>query len=86
MVVGNGGKQGAVGHFGAERSFVGCAEGGAVGPVVVCIGGGIDGEDDVHGAYGLDERVEGQVLEIFAAVDHGELEGGGGGVGGVVEA
>jgi len=52
-------------------------EGGAVGPIladvlVQCVGAGVDREDDVYVALGLGERVEGQILEIFAAVDEGE--------------
>jgi hypothetical protein len=40
--------------------------------LVQCVGAGVDREDDVYVALGLGERVEGQILEIFAAVDEGE--------------
>lgn len=52
--------------------MIGCYEGGAVWPVVFCVGGGVDGEDDIDVAVGLDEGVEGDVLEVFASVDEGE--------------
>lgn len=52
--------------------LVGRYEGGAVGPVLVCIGGGVNRKNHVNGAGGLDERVKGDVLEVFATVDEGE--------------
>lgn len=47
---------------GVDAALVGGDQAGAVGPVVGGVGGGVDGEDDVDGAVGLDERVEGDVL------------------------
>ena len=75
-MVGDAGEDGAVGDAGGvAAALVGGDEGGAVGPVVGGVGGGVDGEDDVDVADGLDEGVEGDVLEVFAAVDEGEVFG-----------
>lgn len=77
---------------GVGGALVGGDEGGAVGPVLRGVGGldgvggGVDGEDDVDVAVGLDEGVEGDVLEVFAAVDEGEAGVAGAGVGAVVVA
>lgn len=69
-----------------ERALVGGAQGGAVGPVGGGIGGGVDGVDYVHSADGLHEGAEGNVLEVFAAVDEREVVRVGIGVDGWVEA
>lgn len=74
--VGHGGEGGAVGD-GGQGALVGGAQRRTVGPVEGRVGRAVDGEDDVDGALGLDERVEGDVLQILAAVDEGELAGGG---------
>ena len=42
-----------------------------------CVGRGVNGKNDVYGTLGLGQRVEGQVLQVFAAVDKGENFGGG---------
>ena len=87
VLVRDGGEGGAVGDTGGvEGALVGGDEGGAVRPVVGRVGGGVDGEDDVDGAGGLDEWVEGDVLQVFAAVDKGEGGGLGDDGGTVVEA
>ena len=75
---GDGGYGGAVCEIGDEVGVgiealgVGCYEGGAVWPVGICVGGVIDGEDDVDVAVGLGEGVKGDVFEIFASVYEGE--------------
>jgi len=57
---------------GVDAALVGGDEAGAVGPAVFGVGGGVDGEDDVDGAVRLDERVQGDVLQVLAAVDEEE--------------
>ena len=80
----DGGEGGAVGDAGGvEGALVRRDEGGAVRPVVGRVGGGVDGEDDVDGAGGLEEGMQRDVLQVFAAVDEGE-GGGLGDVGGAV--
>lgn len=70
---GNAGEGGVV-LDGVEGAPVGGFEGCAIGPsgtrvgsrpCIVCISGGVDGEDYVDGALRLDERVEGNVLEVL---------------------
>lgn len=47
-------------------------EGGPVGPVLRGVGGGVDREDEVYFARGLEERPKGDVLVVEAAVGEGE--------------
>lgn len=71
-VVGDRGEKRAVGD-GPKGALVRGAQRGAVGPVGH-VRGGVNGEDDVHGAHGLDQRVERDVLQVFAAVDQVQLD------------
>jgi hypothetical protein len=57
--VGDGGHAGQAGSFGF---VVGVDDFGAVGPVVVCVGGVVVDDDYVDGAGGLEERPDGVVL------------------------
>lgn len=75
VLVRHGGEGGAVGDAGLETALVGCDQGGTVGPVVVCVSGGVDGEDDVDGTLGLDQRVQRDVLAVFTTVDDVEVLG-----------
>lgn len=52
-----------------QAALVGCDQGGAVWPVIVSVGGGVNSEDDIDMALGLDKRVQGNVLSILAAID-----------------
>ena len=80
-MIGDGGERGPVceitgsrgGGGGEDAALVGGDEGGAVGPVVGCVGGGVDGEDDVDVAVGFDSGGGGDVFEVFAAVDEVEV-------------
>ena len=82
----DGRKGSAVGNAGdVEGALVRGDEGGAVGPVVGRVSRGVDGEDDIDGASGLDEWMERYVLQVFAAVDKGEARGLGDGRGAVVK-
>ena len=52
-----------------QTALVCCHKRCAVGPIIVSIGGAIDGKDDVHMSMRLNERMERYVLKILAAID-----------------
>ena len=69
---GHGGKPGAGGEGGGTKgALVRGDHGGAVRPTV-CVGGRVDGEDNVDSSLGEEMGVEGNVLAILTAVDEGE--------------
>ena len=58
---------------GVKAALVGGNESGTVGPVVVSVGRGVDGEDDVHMSLGLNQRMDRDVLKILTTIDDVEL-------------
>ncbi|ROV93346.1 hypothetical protein VSDG_06882 [Cytospora chrysosperma] len=82
VVVRDGGEQRPVGHV-AGAALVAGPQGRRVGPVVGRVGAAVHGEDDVNGADGLDQRRQGDVLQVLAAVHERQLRRVGAGVGGV---
>ena len=71
----DGGEGGAVGDW-EEAALVGGDEGGAVGPVGH-VSAGVDGEDHVYAPERLDQWLQGDVLEILAAVNQRQSAGAG---------
>lgn len=70
--VGDGREERPVGD-GGEGAVVGGAECRGVGPIVRGVGGAVHGEDDIDGTAGLEERGEGDVLQVFAAINEVEF-------------
>lgn len=54
------------------RPLLGVYERGSIGPVLMRVGGGVDGENEVDFPGGLEKRPKGNILVIETTIGEGE--------------